>query len=163
MQKPHNATQGKSGFTLVELSVVLALLSILATMIISFSVLMSGFASENKAEYKFLEDHAALGETLCVWAAENDVIGSTFRINSDGTLTVIENAVEKTVSFTEGVLTLGEDRQAGLDTIDGVVFSTNGKLIKCVSYRIAKNGERMEQSFVFSLRCGAIEGVAGND
>ena len=42
MQKSHNAKRGKGGFTLAELSVVLALLVIVGTMIISFSALMSG-------------------------------------------------------------------------------------------------------------------------
>ena len=163
VQKPHNAKPGKSGFTLVELCVVLALLAILATMTVSFSVLMNGFAAENKAEYEFLEDHATLKETLGVWAAENDVTGSVFKINEDGTLTVTENGVEQNVSFADGVLTLGGEQKAGLDTIDGVIFTANDKLIKCVTYRIAENGERIEHSFVFSLRCGVIEEVANEE
>jgi len=163
VQKPHNAKPGKSGFTLVELCVVLALLAILATMTVSFSVLMNGFAAENKAEYEFLEDHATLKETLGVWAAENDVTGSVFKINEDGTLTVTENGVEQNVSFADGVLTLGGEQKAGLDTIDGVIFTSNDKLIKCVTYRTAKDGERIEHSFVFSLRSGVIEEVADEE
>lgn len=163
MQKPHNAKPGKSGFTLVELCVVLALLAILTTMIVSFSVLMNGFAAENKAEYDFLEDHAKLKEELCTWAAENDVTGSIFKANEDGTLSVTENGTEKTVSFADGILTLGGEQKAGLDEIDGVIFTANDKLVKCVTYRIAKNGERIEHSFVFSLRCGVIEEVADEE
>ena len=163
VQQPHNAKPGKSGFTLVELCIVLALLAILATMTVSFSVLMNGFAAENKAEYEFLEDHATLKETLGVWAAENDVTGSVFKVNEDGTLTVTENGVEQNVSFADGVLTLGGEQKAGLDAIDGVIFTANDKLIKCVTYRIAKDGERIEHSFVFSLRCGVIEEVADEE
>ncbi|MBE6531472.1 MAG: prepilin-type N-terminal cleavage/methylation domain-containing protein [Ruminococcaceae bacterium] len=157
MLKAHIGKRGKGGFTLVELSVVLALLAILMTMITSFSVLMNGVATENKAEYDFLEDHAMLKETLGVWVAENDVAGSTFKVNEDGTLSVTENEIPKNVSFNDGVLTLGGDQKAGLDAIDGVIFTSNDKLIKCVTYRIARNGKRIEHSFVFSLRCGTIQ------
>lgn len=163
VQKPHNAKQGKSGFTLVELCVVLALLTILTTMTVSFSVLMNGFAAENKAEYEFLEDHAALKKKLCTWVAENDVTDSTFKVNEDGTLCVTENETERSVSFADGILSLGGEQKAGLDAIDGVIFTANDKLIKCVTYRIAKDGERIEHSFVFSLRCGVIEEVADEE
>jgi prepilin-type N-terminal cleavage/methylation domain-containing protein len=167
-QKSHNSKSGKSGFTLVELSVVLALLAILTTMIVSFSVLMHGFAAENSAEYQFLEDHAMLKEKLCTWAAENDVQGNVFTV-TDGALTVTQNGTPKYVSFKDGVLTLGGEKREGLDAIDGMTFTTDTgtdesnaepKLIKCVTYRIGKNGQRVESSFVFSLRCGTIEEVA---
>jgi prepilin-type N-terminal cleavage/methylation domain-containing protein len=162
VSKSHNAKQGKSGFTLVELCVVLALLAILTTMTVSFSVLMNGFAAENKAEYEFLEDHAALKEKLCTWVAENDMSGNVFTVNTDETLTVTENGTEKNVSFADGVLTLGGEQKVAFDAIDGVIFASNDKLIKCVTYRIAENGERIEHSFVFSLRCGTIQNEEGS-
>ncbi len=157
LPKRHSAKSGKSGFTLVELSVVLALLAILTTMIISFSVLMNGFAAESRAEYEFLEDHDMLKEAVCTWAAENDVAGCIFKVNGDGTLTVINDGVESCVSFKGGILGLGDEQKAGLDAIDGVTFSACDKLVKCVSYRITKDGEQIESSFVFSLRCAVID------
>ena len=163
MQKPHNAKPGKSGFTLVELCVVLALLAILAAMIASFSVLMNGFVAENKAEYEFLEDHSTLKGVLEIWAAENDVTGSTFKVDEDGILSVTENGIEKNVSFSDGILALGGEQKAGFDTIDGVIFTANDKLIKCMTYRIEKDGARIERSFVFSLRCAVIEGGSENE
>lgn len=163
VQKYHNAKHGRGGYTLVELCVVLALLAILTTMIVSFSVLMNGFAAENKAQYEFLEDHAALRRRLCAWAAENDVEGCVFTANDDGTLTVAANGTEKAVSFSDGILTLGEDQRSGLDAIEGVTFTSNGKLVKCTAYRKEKNGVRMESSFVFSLRCGVTEEAADEE
>lgn len=153
VQKPHNSSLGKSGFTLVELSVVLALIAILTTMIASFSVLMNGFASESKTEYKFSEDHATLKDVFGIWIAENDAKGNVFAVGIDGTLTV----AGRSVSFSDGVLSLGEKQRSGLDSIDGVSFTTNGKLLKCVTYRIGKNGERTENSFVFSLRAADLD------
>lgn len=152
---------GKSGFTLVELCVVLALLAILSTMIATFSVLMSDMATESKQEYDFLEDCAKLKEELCHWSAENDTPTSVFTVNNDGTLTAAEN----NVSFSGGVLLLGEKRIEGLDTVEGITFSTENKLIKCVAYRSDSKGKRMESSFVFSLRAGAVatEEVTANE
>ena len=156
MQKSHKAKQGKSGFTLVELCVVLTLLAILTALIVSFSVLMNGFAADNEAEYEFLEDQATLKEMIGAWVTENDITNNVFTANADGTLSVSENGTLKTVSFADGILTLGGQQKAGLDAIDGVIFTSNGKLIKCVTYRIEEGGERTESSFVLSLRCGTI-------
>lgn len=163
IQKTYNKKSGKSGFTLVELSVVLALLAILATMIASFSVLMNGFASKNNEEYNFLEDYAKLKEEISEWVAENDVNGITFTVEN-GTMIVLNETNSKTVSFGNGSLTVNNEALlTGLDTIESVTFSlvrTNSlvgtnKLIKC---KVIKNGEETGQSFVFSLRCGYIGG-----
>lgn len=156
IQKTYNKKSGKSGFTLVELSVVLALLAILATMIASFSVLMNGFASKNNEEYNFLEDYAKLKEEISEWVAENDVNGITFTVEN-GTMIVGQNGTNpKTVSFGNGSITVNNVALlTGLDTIESVTFSLVGtnKLIKC---EVKKSGEETGQSFVFSLRCGVI-------
>lgn len=162
VQKVYNTKRDKGGFTLVELIIVLALMAILTTMFISFSALMSGFTAENKAEYEFLEDHDALKEVLSAWVAENDAPDSVFSVAEDGTLTVTVNGVEKIVSFADGVLFLGEAQKDGYDAIDGVTFSANEKLIKCVIHRVGKNGKQTERSFVLFLRSGTITEVASH-
>ena len=159
VQKSHNVMRDKRGFTIVELSVVLALMAILVTLIISFSVLMSGFAEGNKVEYAFLKEHATLKDALCSWVAENDGPDSVFSIDNDGTLTVTANGDARTVSFVDGALSLAGARIMWLDAIDGVVFTVNDKLIKCVTYRNRENGEPIECSFVLSIRSGKIVGV----
>lgn len=163
--KTYNIKSNKSGFTLVELSVVLALLAILATMIISFSVLMSGFAKDEKKEYEFLEEYAKLKEEISEWVAKNDVTGSIFTVNSETetmTITVTKEGTENvvgTMNFKEGTLYIGNEEIPSFDMIDGVSFtvieSGSCKLIKCV---VKNNGEKIEQSFVLSLRCGVIGG-----
>lgn len=163
VQKSHKVLCGKRGFTVVELSVVLALMAILVTLIISFSVLMSGFSEGNKVEYAFLKEHAALKDALCSWVAENDGPDSVFSIDNDGTLTVTANGNERTVYYTDGALSLVGARIMWLDAIDGVVFTVNDKLIKCVTYRNRENGEPIECSFVLCIRSGRIEEVAGNE
>ena len=162
VQKSHNVKHGKCGFTLVELSVVLTLLAILATMIISFSVLMSAFAEGSKVEYAFLEDHAALKDALCSWVAENDEAESQFRIPNNSTLSLTKPGTGRVVLFSNGVLSMGAEQVADLGSIDSVVFTANDKLIKCVTSGTGMNGERIECSFVLFIRCGSIVEVPAN-
>ena len=150
---------GKRGFTLAELSVVLALIAILSVMIVTFSVFMNTIAAKNQAEYDFLADSAELKDELCIFAAENDTADSVFSVSESGVLTVSVGGEERIARFDSGVLTLGDKEQDGLDTIGGVIFETGEKLIKCTVFR-DKNGEHIESVFVFSLRSARIEEVA---
>lgn len=154
--KRNKKANGKRGYTLVELCVVLALIAILSTMTVSFSALMSGYARSNKAQYNFLEDCAEVKENVNEWAYQADSANTVFAVSTDGTLTVTGNS-EQTVHFANGVLFLGEKEVDSLEEIDSLAFYTNGNLIKCVIHRTDDNGKEWEHSFVFSLRCGTIE------
>ena len=162
LQKSHNERNGKGGFTLVELSVVLALIAMLITATVSFSVLMNGYSTKNEAEYEFLEDHATVKNAVCTFASEYDVPGNVFTMKGDGTFAVNDNGTERNVSFSDGVLSLGGRRTEDLDGIDGISFTTNGNLIKCVTYNTGNDGVRNESSFVFSLRIATIDTGGGN-
>ncbi len=154
-EKRNYAKCGRGGFTLVELCIVLALLAIVTTMIVSFSVLMSEYAKENEATYEFLEDCAALEDVLRDRLAENDTGTCEFSV-VNGTLTLTENGTDKTVTFADGVLLLGEERLNSFDTVEGISFAANDKLIKCTVYRTDAQGVRMESCFVLSLRVASI-------
>ena len=160
-QKQNRARFGKSGFTLVELSVVLALTAILSTMTVTFSVFMNSFVAENRVEYDFLADCAALREDISCWVAENDVSGGKLLVNPDGTLDV-RSDVLKSVRFENGALLLGAEEPINFDTIEGIFFDTDGELIKCTAYRTSNKGELIENDFVFSLRSADVEEVAEN-
>ncbi len=156
LQKLHNVRRGKGGFTLVELSVVMALVAILATMTVSFSVLMNGFAKNNKIEYQFSEESAAVKKSFSSWVTENDVMDSVFTVRTDGTLSVSVAGEEKTVSLLDSTLMIDGAQSAAYETVEGMYFRANDKLIQCVIYRLSDEGERIERSFVFSLRCGTL-------
>lgn len=151
--KPNSVGCGKRGFTLVELSVVLALVVILTAMTVSFSVLMNGYAAESEAEYGYLEDHADLKDALCDWLAEMDTQGNSFSVSADYKTLTVDG---QDVTFSGGTLYLGVEKQLpGLENIDRVKFeiSDDGKLIKCTTYRYGENGQEMVNSFVFARRC----------
>lgn len=153
----------RRGFTLFELCIVLALLGILFTVTASFSMLLKGIVSESKEKYEFSKDFAELKALVCEWISENDVQGSVFLTDEAGALTAIGNDAERTVCFADGILSLDGERTADTDTLEDVVFSANGRLLKCVAYRNGGDGERMESCFVYSLRCGSVAQEASDD
>jgi prepilin-type N-terminal cleavage/methylation domain-containing protein len=163
VEKPNKVKNNKRGFTLVELAIVMGILVIVTGITVSFSVLMKEHTSEHRDEYEFLEDNSKFKNELCTWVAENDVDGSGFKVNND----VITVGETKTARFSNGRLIFADvdvlanrrtERKVEFEEIDEVKFETNGKLIKCVTFHIKESGERIESSFVFSLRCGTIEG-----
>lgn len=167
MQQSHKKL-GKRGYSLVELCIVLALIAIVATAVVSFYRLMSGTLNDTRSAYAYLEDHNALKKKFDEWAAEKDVPGSVFFVDKNGKLFVKENgeATGQAVVFSNGRLVLGNDRsESGFDHISGIYFEVDETktLIKCVTYYETRGGDRMEEQFVFSLRCGSIDSeVNGN-
>lgn len=161
MGKFHSAREGKGGFTLVELSIVMALLAILTTMIFSFSVLMNQSTAESKEEYAFLEDCAILKENFSQWLSENDSADAVF-VAAGGRLDIVDT--DTSVLFSDGTLLLGKsDRVEGLDALEGVSFSTDQStgLIKCSVYRLNEKNEREYFYMVFYPRCGSIGSQGG--
>ena len=160
----YSAKKNKRGYTLLELTIVLALTAIVATMVVSFSTLVSKYNKGSRADYAFFEDCAALKKQVTQLVSEEDVLGANFKV--DGEILAITNAEnEKKFTFSEEcLLKLGESELGKFEAIDGVEFSANDKLIKCTMHYIKDGGASKEVSFVFSLRCGNIisEGAAQN-
>lgn len=149
MQKLNNVRFGKKGFTVVELCIVLALVAMLTTMFVSFTVLMDGFADESESKYEFLKDSARIEREFYGWAEQQH--GATFTIEN-GVLTVNGTSV----TFSDGTLTLDSETSIkNLDTVTGVSFEENGSLIKCNIH-----GSRITSTFVIYLRTATIEGGA---
>ena len=143
---------GKRGSTLVEISVVLALVAILLAMVGTFSVSIKDIVDKTEEDYNFLEDASALKSTLCEWLAEQDVAGATFDVSS-GKLRVSGKAVD----FTEnsGVLSLGDKTVGGFDNIGRITFESNGDLIKCTALGY---GTDTKVTFAFAIRVATVDG-----
>ncbi len=156
-KKAHNTVSDKRGFTLVELTVVMALVAILMVMIVSFSTMMGDFAGAEESEYAFLEDVSALKETLSDWVAENDVEGSNFTFGNENTKLICmpKGGNPFSISFDRGVLSRETEEKTGLDEINSVSFelSDTHNLIKCT---VIDKSEKRMVSFVISLRSAGI-------
>lgn len=153
---------GKGGFTLVELCVTMALVAMLATMVVSFAVMMSDTVKDSKSEYAFLEDHAELKEALGKWVAENDLAGNCFSAEK-GVLLLSDGETEKEVKFRSGKLLIDNASIGEFDTIDSISFEEyDGKLVKCTV--TCEDASISSRSFVFSLRLANIgEGESVNE
>ena len=135
---------GKRGFTLVELSVVLALVAIVTVMIVSFSIMMDKFAVSAQAEYDFLEDSNILKNQIIEQISVYDVYGYNF--------SVVDGSYPENNKL---LITKGDDIIEKLDFSDdnfNTSFEVSDKLIKCT---IKSSNESIfyNNTFVVALRC----------
>lgn len=164
--RARRSRRSKRGFTIVELSVVLALLAIITGMTVTFSVLTHEFAAENTRKYDFLQDCAVIEKEITEWAAENSNAETKFTIdadkkalnlinpNGDGTTTT-----QWTGSKENGTFALGAETIAGVGTVYRVKFEFNDAktLIKCTLF-MGEGDDSFSSSFVFAPRLDRIGG-----
>ena len=151
MQKLNNKKSGKGGFTVVELCITLALVALLTTMAVSFSVLMNKFTDESKSKYEFLKDSATIEREFASWVE-----------TPNNNLTLNGNSLDG-VKFENETLSLGADRTVkNLDTVSSVSFETNTDktLIKCT---VSDNNGRFSRTFVVYMRTTTITEVTANE
>lgn len=88
------------GVTLVELAVVLAILSIITTMIVSFTFSMRDLTTKNEEMYNEMERLTFGRDFIENWFYSFDESDSTYNIN-DGKLTINNNDTDYSISITE--------------------------------------------------------------
>ena len=115
------AIHNRQGFTLVELTIVMAITAIISVMIVSFSALISAQVKKNNLRADFLESVISLRSDLQKKFAEID--SPTLNLENHG-------------------LSLDKEKYA---YIDDVTFSTKGKILK-VTVENETLGEK--QSFI---------------
>lgn len=89
------------GVTLVELAVVLAILSIITTMIVSFTFSMRDLTNSNEEMYNEMERLTFGRDFIENWFYSFDESGSTYSVDSEGKLTINNNATDYSISITE--------------------------------------------------------------
>ena len=151
--QPKTKIGASKGSTLVELTVVLAVIAIVMTMIVSFTVLIKRHQSKNDQEFLFLEKTSDLKKDILEWFTFTDGDSTLYSIQN-GELVATVGGVRSSVLFFDGVLTVGEDRIT-TQGVDGVLFFSQGQVIKCTFYATIGNKQK-QISFVFSPRCGYV-------
>lgn len=145
MQKNNIKMSGKRGFTLVELSVVLALVAIITAMIVSFSIMMNNFFETAQAEYDFLEDSNTLKNQIIKKISEYD--------NSENTISVQNKKLQVKSEDSE------DSKNIDLSDLIGDNFKVEfaageNNLIRCTV--ISKNSNSHSTSFVIALRSAQV-------
>ena len=117
-----NKKLNNQGFTLIELTIVMAITAIISVMIVSFSVLISAQVKKNNLRADFLEDVISLRSDLQKQFAEAESDNPEFKIEN------------YQFSTTENY-----------QYIDDVTFSASGKILKVT---VKNNSLNEEQSFI---------------
>ena len=137
-----HTADGKRGFTLTELFVVMALLSILTVMIVSFSVLVNGYAGDSRAVTDHIEDCNAAKTALIHYVRAHDETGAL---------------IDPNFSFVDGTLLTadGETLADGLDSLNRITVDQSGKLL---TFTLDPAHENFDDFvFVVALRFATIE------
>lgn len=158
----HNrgAMRAKGGFTLIELVIVMAVMAILAATVVSFSVLMKGYAEKSENQYSFLTQCSTLKASVTEWVAENDEEGAVFTVHTNGTLSVTKGGETSTLRFSSGCLYQDGKKTVELTLIKSATFSLKGELVRCDVSAAFENGPK-DKNFVFSLRAAALTKEGG--
>ena len=146
----------KRGFTVIELTIVMALVAIFAAMVIVFSTMMSDHSENLANEYQFIEDCNLVDNTFYKWIAEYDTPEHKFLVGRDTLIiTNLSDEPVATFSFRGDTIRLGDKTLEGLEAIDRFEFSTKGNIIKCTAFS-SEPIDNPKSSFVFSLRCASM-------
>ena len=140
-------TWRKKGFTLIELTVVIAVLAIISTVIVTFSSLISAQVTRSNARADFLRYSSAFKTDLQTAFAEFD---------SDTVFTV-------SIDNENNVLSFGDDNKFVFDAYGEFSLSVetkeNSSLLKCI---MKNQSLGLEQTFLISSRCGARFMIGGS-
>ncbi len=123
----------KKGATLVELSVVLAVLSIIATMAVSFSIFFSQRVKTTVKANNLMQDVVAVKAVMESWVDDLTQNGATFSCEDSNKLIGNVNDNEYSISLLDdilvGTLTNGGQVSCRVEVIEALTFSiaTNSK------------------------------------
>ena len=112
--------ENRHGVTLVELVVVLAILSIVTTMVVSFNVIVNQRRAESQAKLEVLQDVRVAEAMIESWINSTKI--EKIESITDGSAILTSREDEKNiVKFNDGVLEVG-DNTITLDRVTGISF-----------------------------------------
>ena len=125
----------KRGFTLIELTIVMAITAIISVMIVSFTTLISAQVNKNDLRADFMEQ---------VLTLRTDLQTEFAKVDNGGEITVDNN----TPKIDNNELSFNSD---SYEYIDDITFEAKGDILKVVAYN-----EKLDetQSFVLISKVG---------
>ncbi len=149
--------RSKRAFTLIELSVVIAIMSIIAVLSAGFTVAFSNRAKVNNTKLSLMQNLLVLKQSFSTW------VDDCYRQNPDGSFTAQDGCLtfgDCSLSFADGVLTskLGENQTSfNFDKINSISFklehnqNKNDYLFLCnVIYSIAIEDDSAVKSYLIT-------------
>lgn len=139
-------SNGKRGFTLAEICIVLALVAILSAMTVTFSTLTGNTVAQNREDYRFLEQCDLLRQNLTDRIAAGD---DTVAFTKDSNNQFVVNNVAP--EFKDGTLKFGNYEMTGLTEVKEIAFDIQDNLIKCT---VTSTNGKTTQVLAFALHSG---------
>ncbi|MBQ3116518.1 MAG: type II secretion system protein [Clostridia bacterium] len=131
----------RRGFTVLELSIVLALVAIIGVMTVTFTILISKRAKESKSALEFAEQTASVERTAKLWLDQMQ--------RADATFVVEQNRLSAVVLDKEAFIEI-KDGKFTVALLDGTSSSIDAGRFTGLECEIKTNAKN-EEFFVFSL------------
>ena len=152
MKKFFLRKNSKRGATLVELCIVMALVTIIGVMVVSFSTLIGVQLKKNKTRVQFIQACDEFQADFENWFAEVDS-NQVFKVNCVGKRTFNLNDTTLSVQLDNKVLLLEGNTHNLTETYNGIKefkVQTNSKILQIEMY--SEQGEVLR--FIIFSRCG---------
>ena len=143
-----NKKLNKRGFTLIELTIVIAIMAIIAVMIVSFTTLISAQVNKNNLRADFMEQALTLRTDLQVEFAEIDGNLQDENGNKVSEYLFTVNTADKTLNIENTSFSFSWN---DYEYIDEVNVSSNGNVVKIILINKALSET---QSFVLTSKTG---------
>ena len=169
----HSFVKSRKGVTLAEIIVAMALVAIMATMVVSFALLINERSRTNSANDAIQRDRTLIQSVVANWL-DNVIITGEERLThaSDGSALAVSGVggEESVLRFRYGRLTDGEDLNLSLESVLAVKFevmekrSSDGKIedfIVFCTVEVENSESEAKYSYTFSVnpRIGEPGGV----
>lgn len=140
----------RRGFTLVELVIVMALLTVVSGVIVTFSVMMSNQMGLNSTRVDFLDSAAMLRSKTITDFSKIDGKDITFFVRRDG-----QTVIKVYSGSAEGSMTVDAADYDGIDEIGFEIIGGEERsgLLKIT---VKNTAASLEQSFTVYSRTGAV-------
>ena len=129
-----NMRNNRRGFTLTELTIVLAVLAIILTLVVSFTAMVSKNTQVSTARFEALQD-IRVAESII----ENFIEGKssiTFNVNAEETTLTLTDNENNTLTFdeTKKTLVLNNKETLTLSRVESITFDYNGDNTEGIIY-----------------------------
>lgn len=170
IEKKPTRKRGSRGFTIVELCIVLALLSIVGLLMTSFMTAFNIYTLQNQNRNDFLEEVSLVRDEMQSWLTNHDINGTTIQVNADW---IGQVGSADQVVFTDGtfIFSYSDSQKNSVKTVEsikkityevfvytppqdadpGASYESSNRILKCTFTGYDINGNEYSQVMLFSL------------
>ena len=149
----------KKGMTLAEICIVLAIVAVVSTIVVSFTIMVKQNISMSKSNVDAMSDIKVIESAVEGWVYQQEILGNDLSLEGDF-LKGKKGEEEYSLSFVDntikGTLPDGKGLEYSANTIKSVKFELYDKkidtLIICTVNYYVSNGKELEvKSYVFCV------------